>query len=221
MDAAATRRNSPRLPLLAVVVALTVAHAGHAAEDRLAVAPTLDDGPSRPVERRLYLTGMLGSSVGTSSGDPAVPLVAGQGACGVAVPRGSGDLRLEFEARRRQPLGGAAGGRAGPAGAGDWTTMANVWRDLPITGNLGAYAGGGVGVGLRGPAEASRSGLGWQAGAGATYAATDRVTLDVGYRFSGIEAAGPRASPANELVFAVRIHEPFRGRRHDAGRPAR
>jgi len=158
------------------------------------------------------------------------PLVAGQGACGVAVPRTNGAVRLELEARRRQPLGGeqqASGAKAGTEApsnsrAEEWTTMANVWRDLPLTQHLGAYAGGGIGVGVRRPTAADmapRAGLGWQAGAGVTYAGTDRVTFDVGYRFSGLEGAGPRTTAGeSELLFAIRIDEPFRGLWRDTGR---
>ena len=226
MDAAGTPRVV-RSPLAAAVaLALCVAApAGAATGLRDTTAAVDADRQDRPVAaRRMYATAMIGSSVGESPAAVGGPLVGGQGACGVAVPRSLGELRLELEARRRQPLGGEP--RPGVAAPGvprgeEWTTMANVWRDLPLTRHLGIYGGGGVGVGIRGPAgdTAARAGLGWQAGGGVTYAGTERVTFDVGYRFSGLEAAGPRTTAGeSELLFAIRIDEPFRGLWRDAGR---
>lgn len=214
MDAA----GSPRvlLPPLAAAIALIVAAPANAAGLRNATVAVDADRQDRPIAaRRMYATAMIGSSVGESPARAGGPLVAGQGACGVSVPHSSGDVRLELEARRRQPLGSEPR-------AEEWTTMANVWRDLPLTQHLGVYAGGGVGVGIRRPTDADmppRAGLGWQTGAGVTYAGTERVTFDVGYRFSGLEGAGPRTpAGASELLFAIRIDEPFRGLWRDTGR---
>jgi opacity protein-like surface antigen len=230
MDAA----GSPRVLLrpLAAALALVAAAPAHAATGlRDATVAADADRQDQPVAaRRMYATAMIGSSVGESPARAGGPLVAGQGACGVAVPRSSGDVRLELEVRRRQPLGGgprpsgATAGTEAPATppVEEWTTMANVWRDLPLTQHFGVYAGGGIGVGVRRPSGADtapRAGLGWQAGAGVTYAGTERVTFDVGYRFSGLEAAGPRTTVGeSELLFAIRIDEPFRGLWRDTGR---
>lgn len=214
---------------VAGLVVIACAGASPAAEARAdgletTSSPALAAGrdPDRDGGRRLYVTGVVGSSVGQPAAAGAVPLVAGQGACGIAVPRPVGDVRLELEARRRQPLSGAtpAADTAAPA-AEDWATTANVWRDLPLTRHLGLYVGGGGGMAVHRPTTAApaRSAPCWQVGGGVTCAATDRVTFDVGYRFSGIEAAGPRtAAPESELLFAVRIFDPFRGLRRDAGR---
>ena len=68
----------------------------------------------------------------------------------------------------------------------------------------------------------------WQAGGGTAYAITERITLDIGYRFFqiangrstavisyplgppvGSEIVGSAFS-ASELFFAFRIYEPFR-----------
>ncbi|MFN9369480.1 MAG: outer membrane protein [Planctomycetia bacterium] len=238
MDAAASPHRFRRLRAIrgAIAVLSVFAAAPTDAEEGLR-EPTTAADPGRidqPVaERRVYATGMIGSSLGQPATAVAGPLVAGQGACGVAVPRPIGDVRLEVEARRRQPLPGtprpgatpAAAAVPVPAVAEEWKTMANVWHDLPLTGQLGVYAGGGIGVGMRGPNAidpAMRAGLGWQAGAGVTYAATDRATFDVGYRYSGLGAAGPHlAAGESELLFAIRIYEPLRGLWQDAGRSSR
>lgn len=227
MDAAGSQRVLLRP--LAVAIALFAAAPANAAPGLRDATVAVDtDRQDRPVAaRRMYATAMIGSSVGESPARVGRPLVAGQGACGVTVPRSIGDVRMELEARRRQPLGGASGTTAGTEAppnprAEEWTTMANVWRELPLTQHLGAYAGGGLGVGVRRPTAADmapRAGFGWQAGAGVTYAGTDRVTFDVGYRFSGLEGSGPRTTAGeSELLFAIRIDEPFRGLWRDTGR---
>jgi opacity protein-like surface antigen len=100
--------------------------------------------------------------------------------------------------------------------------MANVWRDMDVAEHLSVYAGGGLGVGgyahdadAAGPDAASRvTAFGWQAGGGVAYAVTDRLTLDVGGRFYGLEAGDGQPSagpPAAEMLFAVRIADPLRG----------
>ena len=178
-----------------------------------------DDG------RRPYVTGIVGSSLGGNAGpageggigDLATPTVGGDAAIGVAVDRSQsrlkGAARLEFEGRTRSRSGGTGVGQ-GEASAGDWSTMVNVWRDVPITDHLGVYAGGGVGAGgVRGAAGESRSDVTWQAGGGATYALNERVTLDVGYRAlpAAFGAGRSQDAPTGELLFSVRLYEPFRG----------
>lgn len=122
----------------------------------------------------------------------------------------------------------------------------NLWRDYQATDRLSLYLGGGIGGGgyrfsyLKqsiGPFVPSNyqiattnnvSAFAWQAGGGAAYAITDRITLDVGYRYFQIAnstaagvisyAPGPpvgsevigSAFSASELCFAFRIYEPFR-----------
>ena len=124
----------------------------------------------------------------------------------------------------------------------EWSTMANVWRDLRITDHFGGYLGGGLGIGGCSYAFAGRrtavdaadpvggsgrlGGFAWQVGGGLSYALTDRITCDVGYRFHTLEPAGsggrharevfaaagpPLRLAAGEGVFAVRSYEPFQG----------
>jgi opacity protein-like surface antigen len=175
---------------------------------------------------------MVGSSLGgdaegTAGGIPARGLMSGgmptgEGALGVAIPRPGGALRLEFEAR----------------GGDEWSTMGNIWRDISVTERFGTYLGGGVGAaGGRGmavaptsdgaaaavPASAGAAGLDGHVGAGMTYAVNDRVTLDVGYRFhagrvaaahdavpGGRLTAGAAALAGSEVLFSVRLYDPFR-----------
>jgi len=172
------------------------------------------------------------------------------GAAGVAFDRAHGLLRVEFEGRERDLLVGqtflqtdvAALGNVPYAvrAANGWSTMANVWRDYSVSNRFGVYAGGGIGAGgynistsldtnfgetLTG--RSSVSSFAWQAGGGVTHQFTDRLTLDVGYRFFSLGAgstplaySGPSenlpfgsytsAFAASELLLSVRIYEPFR-----------
>jgi opacity protein-like surface antigen len=178
------------IPLVAACLA--------AAPDRLDDSFAADDSGRRP-----YVTGLVASSV-SGPGD-AVGIggnaLGGDGAFGVAAPQPAGDVRLELEARL-------------PRDDGSWATTANVWRDVRIGDRLGVYAGGGLGMGSDAANEAGPAGataLAWQAGAGATYALTPRVTFDVGYRFHGLESGGRGAADAGEVVMAVRVFEPLRG----------
>lgn len=190
-------------------------------------ADDVADDPAPPDARTPYVAGMIGSSfaAGDSSGLGGT-LLTGEGALGVSVPRPAGAVRLEIEGRQRAALSGTRqAGDTGDAAAeigGEWTTMANVWRDVAVAEHLSLYAGGGLGVGgyghdpdAAGPEAASRvTAFGWQVGGGAAYAVTDRLTLDVGCRLYGLEAGSGRPAagpPAAEMLFAVRIADPFRG----------
>jgi opacity protein-like surface antigen len=190
---------------------------------------------------RLYASGGLASSVfaeGTGAGLPGPVSGFGlgaspgggagagaEGAIGIAVARPAGSLRMEVEARGRQGSS-APGSVAGASPTQGWATMANVWRDVEFSKRFGCYAGGGVGGGglLADAAGATAEftdatqqrnglawGLSWQAGGGVTYAVSERVTLDLGVRYRGLEpvAGGDRAT-GSEAILAIRIFEPFR-----------
>ena len=177
-------------------------------------------GATTEDSRRLYVTGMVGSSLAAHGGSDSRDMVvggllagglpAGDGALGVAIPRGFGDVRLEFEGRSGIPSAASDG-----AGGDSWSVMANVWRDLPITEHLGGYVGGGVGAAGLPTAGGTRGGVAGQAGAGLTYAAHDRLTFDVGYRLHAATdgrtlPGGAAALAASELLLSVRIYDPFR-----------
>jgi len=218
---------------LFVLVVATSAIAGlnaHAANPLLAWQPTetveerAEGKASADDERTAYVAGIVGASfdASTSIGNGALPM--GDAAIGVSIPRPAGAVRLELEGRQRNSLSvqqapSMAEPDATPATIdGEWTTMANVWRDVAVGEHAAVYAGGGAGVGgyreTPGAAAAAPSGrvtdLAWQAGGGATYAVTDRVTLDAGYRYYGV-GTDRQVQPASEVVFAVRIMDPFRG----------
>ena len=201
-------------------------------------------------DRRFYISGIIGPSWGTLQvdGSPAAndPLFSAGGAAGVAFERVSGRLRVEFEARYRDPIGGAfadADSSASLRAANGWSALVNAWRDVDLTERLGIYAGGGIGGGGYGslavhsavPASnftvdgsGSAGGFAWQAGGGVIYDLTERITLDVGYRFFEIDSGSITATSrqagvpiqtlslgsgfsASELLFTIRIYEPFRG----------
>jgi opacity protein-like surface antigen len=207
-------------------------------------------GDVREGDRRFYLSGIIGPSWGTLQVEdsPSVndPLFSAGGAAGVAFERESGRLRVEFEARYRDPISGAFGDADSSSSlraANGWSTLVNAWRDVDLTDSLGIYVGGGIGGGGYGslavqsavPASnftingsGSASGFAWQAGGGVIYELTERITLDLGYRFFEIDSGSITATSsqsnvpietfavdtgfsASELLFTIRIYEPFRG----------
>lgn len=210
--------------------------------------PTWQDLPEGP-DRRFYLASIIGADYGTLRvGDgPNVtdPLFTTGAAAGVAFERPQGWIRTEFEARYRDPLAAterdaALGGSATVTARDGWSTMVNAWRDLEVTDRVAVYLGGGIGgggytvafdggfpglgVGLSGTTAVT--GFAWQAGTGASWLVTDRIALDLGYRWYAVDG-GPATidvtTPffsfsdsvgtnygAGELLFTIRIFEPFR-----------
>ena len=178
------------------------------------------------------------------------------GAIGVSFEAIDRDWRVEFEGRSRDNLVSQRGTTfEAPVGLEEWrftssakngwSTLVNLWRDYQATDRLSLYLGGGIGGGgyrfsyLKQSAGEfvppnyqiattnNVSTFAWQAGGGAAYAITDRITLDIGYRYFqianststgaisfvpipvGSEVIGSAFS-ASELFFAFRIYEPFR-----------
>jgi opacity protein-like surface antigen len=179
-------------------------------------ATSMPDGHAAH-DARLYVTGMVATSGPVASGSvaepgqsPLTPGVVGGGAggemaVGMALPRPAGWLRLELEGRGGPAAASSAAAETRPR---PWSSMVNAWRDVGITERFGAYAGGGIGAGAAG-AESTGS-MAWQAGAGVTYAATERVTIDLGYRQRSI---GPSLGGVGdgEVMVAVRMFDPLRG----------
>lgn len=179
------------------------------------------------------------------------------GAIGLAFEALDRDWRVEFEGRSRDNLVSQRGTtfeapigleewRFTSSAKNGWSTLVNLWRDYQATDRLSLYIGGGIGGGgyqfsyLKQSAGGfvppnyqiattnNVSTFAWQAGGGTAYAITDRITLDIGYRYFQIAngtstaavsyAPGPpvgsevvgSAFSASELFFAFRIYEPFR-----------
>lgn len=167
------------------------------------------------------------------------------GAAGMAFDRENGMVRAEFEGRSRDLMQGQTNlynpdgsffDNPGVRASNGWSTMANVWRDFDVTDRTGLYAGGGIGAGgyqltaVYPPPPTAASDItqfAWQAGGGVTYAFTEKLTLDLGYRFFAIgTGSSPVTAPPNdlgqfggamtssfaasELLLSVRLYEPFR-----------
>ena len=179
------------------------------------------------------------------------------GAIGLAFEALDRDWRVEFEGRGRNNLvsnrTSTFDSVVGPetylfttAAKNGWSTMVNLWRDYELTERWTMYVGGGIGAGgyrfsyLKQSAGGfvppnyqiattnNVSTFAWQAGGGTAYAITDRITLDIGYRYfqiaNGTSTAAISYAPAppvgsevvgsafsaSELFFAFRIYEPFR-----------
>jgi opacity protein-like surface antigen len=192
--------------------------------------------------RRFYMSAMIGPSFSqVENWNSSIPgsqvlddnLFAAGGALGVALDRRRGQLRLEIEGMGRDtfvsttPLGGTIYARS------NWSVMGNAWRDFMLTDRFGAYGGGGLGAGgyqpgeyLVGPFPAryydANSAFAWQFGGGLIYEITHRLTFDVGYRYFQIDKADLTPAPipvqsqfsASELMFTLRLYEPFRGWRN-------
>ncbi len=196
-----------------------------------------------------------GSGTGDPSPSPAAnqSLFTAGGAIGLAFEALDRDWRVEFEGRGRNNLvsnrTSTFDSLVGPetylfttTAQNGWSTMVNLWRDYELSGRWTVYVGGGVGAGgyqftyrkfdptdnYQVSTSPQVSAFAWQAGGGTAYAISDRITLDIGYRFFQIATStstavvsyvpGPpvgsevvgSAFSASELFFAFRIYEPFR-----------
>lgn len=200
---------------------------------------------------RFYAAGIMGSSFATltSSQAPSAtgPLFTSGGAIGLAVALPDGAWRMEIEGRARDPLVGTtvlddAVSTSTLAASGGWSTTTNLWRDYDLTERLTGYIGGGIGGGgynfgvnqqypvqdVTVTGSGNVGGFAWQVGGGLAFAVTDRITLDLGYRFFELASGSATAQvaqsgllidsasfdsgfSASELFFAIRIYEPFRG----------
>lgn len=152
-----------------------------------------------------------------------------------------GEFEARYRDPVAETFAGPVLGEVSVSASDGWSTMVNGWRDFEITDRVGAYLGGGIGgAGYRVVFDGDYAALGatmsgstrlvgfaWQAGTGATWLVNDRLALDLGYRFFAVEggnaqivvdvppfsftdAVGTRYS-ASELLFTVRVFEPFRG----------
>jgi outer membrane immunogenic protein len=201
--------------------------------------------------RQFYLGGIVGADFATvnkTANGTAVPndsIFTAGGTAGMRMFRDNGALRVEFEGRGRDraSLGvqDAQIGEIRTSATDGWSAMVNAWRDYKPFEKLGFYGGGGIGCGgyhaaidYSGSFPVTFSGddrianFAWQAGAGVIYDVSNRMSVDLGYRFFSIvdstatastaTATGPIGSfdyttnfAAGELLLQVRIYEPFRG----------
>ena len=187
--------------------------------------------------RRWYVAPIVGASWGqfaypgepASQNEYAESFTAG-GAIGMAFTRPRGQWRVEAAGRYRDGIENEFGQQS----TDNWSVLCNAWRDVSITKKFGLYGGGGIGVGgyrfssdllFQGQAilaDVQATQFAWQAGGGIVYAVSDRITLDLGYRFYALDDVSfvipsnnsqyTSQFSANELLFQIRIYEPFRGR---------
>ena len=198
--------------------------------------------------RQFYLGGIVGADFGTLNKEAGLPTVVPNdslftagGTVGMRYLRNDGAWRFEFEGRGREQIedtGVEAGTVATVAARDGWSTMVNVWRDYKVVRDFNLYAGGGIGAGgyrsvvtgFTGPlplleSNENVSSFAWQAGGGLIYDVSNRMAIDLGYRFfalgdnqanirSGLPPV-PAGSyltnySASELLLTIRIYEPFR-----------
>ena len=188
---------------------------------------------SRTTDRRFYITGMLGPSfanlefIGIPFFDTSDTVFGAGGAVGVSFERQRGRLRVEVEGMGRDTYSGPIpfAPEVKFITTNNWSVMTNMWRDFMLTDRFGIYGGGGIGAGgyrlgqafgderlyVDDPAAA----FAWQAGGGLVYEVSDRLTFDVGYRYYQVDAITiqdiiPAQFAASELMFGLRLYEPFR-----------
>lgn len=201
---------------------------------------------------RFYVAGVVGASFATltAAGAPSSndPLFTSGGIAGMSFQMLDRAWRVEVEGRARNPISDTTTLADGIStstltGSGGWSAMVNLWRDYEITDSLTTYVGAGIGgggyqfsVNQQYPVQDvtvtganTVGGFAWQVGGGLAFAMTDRITLDLGYRFFELASGSTTAEAvsgglplpdgtatfnsgfsASELFFAIRIYEPFR-----------
>lgn len=228
-----------------ILLGLTAINAVQAANECDSFLSCCDTGKNC---RQFYLGGIVGADFGTLNKVPGnstvVPndsLFTAGGTVGMRYLRNDGAWRFEFEGRGRDQIsatGVEAGSVATVAARDGWSTMVNVWRDYKVIGDFNLYAGGGIGAGgyrsvvtgFTGPiplieSNENVSSFAWQAGGGLIYDVSNRMAIDLGYRFFalGDNQANIRVGlppvpagsyltnySASELLLTIRIYEPFR-----------
>jgi opacity protein-like surface antigen len=184
--------------------------------------------------RQFYISGMIGPSFAgvTSPSDSTLAssdtLFNAGGAIGVAFERHNGRLRLETEGMGRSTYDAPFLATPTPGDTtiltNNWSVMENMWRDFMLTERFGIYGGGGIGAGgyilgeqLEGDKEYADPGasFAWQFGGGLLWEISNRLTFDVGYRYFHIDTitqpgVEPNQFSASELMFTLRLYEPFR-----------
>jgi opacity protein-like surface antigen len=186
-------------------------------------------------DRRFYISGMIGPSFANLTSPEAADIAASDtlfnagGAIGIALERSRGRLRLEVEGMGRSDFDGLeANGDFTLQLTNNWSVITNVWRDFMLTDRFGVYGGGGIGGGGYKLSEtvvndpnrffsvAADGAFAWQAGGGLLWQVSDRLTFDVGYRYFQInplrqeEGIVLNQFSASELMFSLRLYEPFR-----------
>ncbi len=186
--------------------------------------------------RRFYITGLWGPSFAnvnvpdrTSRNTSATIFTAGV-AGGISLERDRGRLRMEVEGLGRDYYSAGVDALPGirEVIVNNWSVTGNIWRDVMFTDRLGCYGGGGIGGGgyRLGVASATSTTYGdlggafaWQAGGGLIFEVDDQITLDVSYRYYSLGPITPTPTSlatefsASQVLFALRIFEPFRSLR--------
>lgn len=184
--------------------------------------------------RQFYISGMIGPSFAgvTSPSDSTLAssdtLFNAGGAIGIAFERRNGRLRIETEGMGRDTYEAEFVATPTPGDTtiltNNWSVMENMWRDFMLTDRFGIYGGGGIGAGgyilgeqLQGEIAYAdpAANFAWQFGGGLLWEISNRLTFDVGYRYFHIDTitqpgVEPNQFSASELMFTLRLYEPFR-----------
>jgi opacity protein-like surface antigen len=184
--------------------------------------------------RRFYISGMIGPSFAQVTSPAGADLASDDtlfnagGAIGIAFERRNGRLRIETEGMGRDTYEAEFVATPTPGDTtiltNNWSVMENMWRDFMLTDRFGIYGGGGIGAGgyilgeqLQGEIAYAdpAANFAWQFGGGLLWEISNRLTFDVGYRYFHIDTitqpgVEPNQFSASELMFTLRLYEPFR-----------
>ncbi len=218
---------SPRLPALLFGAACAALPLHAAAQSnyfdlRLGAANLRESGMEATNPRVTSITGITPSSTGT-----AFSLALGRSYAN------RWRAEIEFTDRRTAKYTVTSLGNSGGAFSGNnelrvrsWSLMANAWYDLPLTNTVAAYVGGGIGYAnntasgsqtFQNPPNTGAAQFGttfpngrtgnfaWSLGAGLSFALSQTVSLEGGYRFTDL-------GRYNTAIDTVNGDEKFRAR---------
>jgi opacity protein-like surface antigen len=224
---------------------LIIASVCHGQAEAIEIAEVFRDGECTPYVQANFVgsaanldsSGYNTSGLFSNSGDDTDSNVGFGGALGLKKEYDTFRVRPEFEVMWRQDSEHVTNSFPGPPGpitffydaksSDNWSTLANLWLDVPVSEKLWLYGGGGLGAAgthltvddTEVSGEKTASNFAWQAGGGFILPVGDRCELDLGYRFldmgstsvpldGGTNGSYVADMASHNLMFSVRLYVP-------------